>query len=113
MNFKELSRDEKLLIVVAIEVDIEENTFSGHNTAWSETVDLVLEGRKGLFDFDDGDLDDVLEGDRQVLIDNGVDSNEAALEWARRLSKIQEVSQEKKSWTVVPEDVQEQWAKEE
>jgi hypothetical protein len=109
IDFSELTRDEKLLVIAAMEVEVEENTFSGHNTAWVETVDLVLEGRRGLFDYTDEELDGELSGCDEIISELKISDKESLLLWARKLSRIDSVSSTSKSWKVVPKEQQEEW----
>jgi hypothetical protein len=108
-----MTRDEKLLVVAAVEVDNEENTFSGHNTRWSETVDMVLEGRKGLLDFTNEELDESLDDYSCIFIDEGLDSLEKLIAWARRTSSIDKIDSVAKTWVMVPAEEQMEWRKEE
>lgn len=120
-NLESLSRADRLLILAAIQVDSEENTFSGHNSAWVETVDLVLEGRRGYFDYSDQELLEELE---ELFLDD--EASPVALDeqasvrtpadlvaWARKFSKIGSVDSLAKTWTSVPESEQAAWRKEE
>jgi hypothetical protein len=104
-----LTREEKLLVLAAIEVNDEETTFSGHNTAWAETVDLVLDGRKGLFDYADDELDEQIKDFDPIFVDNGLESKEALIAWARRLSRIDKIDPSKRTWTVVSAEEQKLW----
>ncbi len=110
---EDMTRGQKLLMVAAIEVNMVESCFSGHNTTWGERVDLVLDGRKGLFDYTDEELDDqVARLLNDEDFDTGRGSVDALMDWARRISFIGSVDSEKKTWTVVPNDEQERWREE-
>ena len=95
-ELKQLTRDEKLLVLAVIEVEFEETSGSGHNTKWAETVDLVLKGRRGLFDYSDEELDSELESYVELLREQ--QDAKALLRWARESSGIEIVSAEKKTW---------------
>lgn len=120
IELAKLTRADRLLILTALEVDTIENTGSGRNAAWGERVDLVLEGRKGLFDYSDEELLEELE---QLLPEDILKDmfskdiasveNSDLVDWARRMSFIGAVDPEKKSWDAVPKEEQERWRGEE
>ncbi len=110
---EDMTREQKLLLVAAVEVEMMETCFSGHNTAWGERVDLVLCGRKGLLDYSDDELDTEVSG---ILSDEdfeaGRGSVDSLMDWARRISFIGSVDPEKKLWLAVPEAEQRRWREE-
>ncbi len=114
LDLTQLTRAEQLLIVATFDVDTLENTGSGHNTEWSETVDLVLQGRKGLFSYPDDELmDEVLELYEESMKEWDCADTAALLDRCRRLSRIQVVDEANKTWEAVDPDIQAVWDREE
>ena len=108
VTVEELTREEKLLLATALDVETEENTGSGHNTEWGNTVDLVLEGRKGLLDFTDDELDEHLEYFFEELSPE-LNTKYELLLWARRLSRIDRIDSAGRKWEPVEPGIQEVW----
>ena len=104
-----LSRDDKLTILVNLEVENEQNTFSGHNTAWSELVEVVLEGRKGLLDYTDAELDDYVREFLSEADDEEFKTRDELLIWSRKLAAVGVVRSANRSWDPVPVEEQQTW----